>query len=676
VLAKVPVRRIDGKSSFAVLTEYITQHAAAVSHSQNVWSVKTVAGDMQGIALMNERVKDPVYHYVLSWRDGDNPSDTQAFDAVTDTLTALGMQDHQWIAGVHRNTDHVHAHVGVNRINPETLKSVYPKGDWIVLDRTCRELEIKHGWSHSLGPHSVEIGDGNTPRVVRRERNLSPDLKAVPTTRARDFSAWSGLESFQEWVGKEPAERLKRALEKPDADWQAVHKSLVIFGLEYRKSGSGAIVVDRSNPEKLHAKASHIGRFASLARMEARLGPCEPGRNIWSPERTHEQYSPTDQSTRSYRQQIEGRALRREHRQAEREALYERYMTAKTEWERTRGRTSELAWRDQRASEKERFERLRDENREVRAQIRTSTKAMNKRILYSVQAFIIATKREALRLEIHQQRTELKARHDNERPGPWREWLAQQAAANDKAAISALRGLRYRDRRRTRREVQRDIGVVTGLETPKKAILHAVRWTADSQGVNYLSNDITIFRDEGERVIFKEIGEDNIRAGLMLCCEKWANGLHISGTEEFKSRATALAIEMNIRIVDQDLKVSKRSLESQEPRRDSSFETGVRPANLVDPERLSDIYGKPLFDSAPRVGRQHIGKLLATGCNALGEAIAVIDVGRDLAVIRTSLQTATELQPKVGRFVRAQSSGLDWHFVDFQRAGPELRRGG
>ena len=672
MLAKVPVRRIDGKSSFAALTEYITRHAAAVSHSQNVWSVKTAAAEMEGIALMNERVNDSVYHYVLSWRAGENPSDAQAFDAITATLTAMKMHDHQWIGAVHRNTDHVHAHVGVNRIHPETLKSVYPKRDWIILDRVCRELELKHGWSHSPGPHSVELGDDDAPYVVRRQRNLSDEAKAVPTTRARDFSAWSGLESFQDWVGKEPAKYLKRALQKPAVDWQCVHKSLAYFGLEYRKSGSGAVVVDRDCPEKLHAKASHIGRFASLRRMEACLGPYEPVRDSPSHERTHHQDSLPDLGIKSYRQQVEGHGMRRKHRRAEREALYQKYAAAKTEWECTQGCKNALAWQQQRTSEEARFERLRAENLAARGRIKTSTVTGNKKLLHSLRVYVAATKREALRLRIRQEREDLKAAQNVGRPGAWRGWLTEQAQVGDMDARHALRGLRYRDRRDRHRESEITIGAVVGLETPRKALLDTLCWTADDRGVNYLCNGVAIFRDEGQRVVFKDMGDDNIRAGLMLCREKWAKGLHISGTDEFKSRAMALATEMNIRIVYQDLQIPKRSLEPPESLKDPLVETRARGANAVDPEQLSSQCGKPLLDCATRFGHPHTGKLVAAGCNTLGEGVVVIDAGRVLAVIHTSVRTATDLQPKVGRFVRAHSSGLQWQVVDFQRAGPDL----
>jgi hypothetical protein len=203
MLAKVPVRRAGGKSSFEALTRYISKDAAAITYSPEVWSVETAADEMEQVAS-HSRAKDPVYHYILSWRAGENPTDSQAFDAVSSTLTALRMHDNQWVAAVHRNTPNIHAHVAVNRVHPETFKAVSVFRDWLVLDRTCREIELQQGWLHDRGPYRIEIADGREPQVTRPLRELSDDAPAKPSTKARNFEAWNGQESFQSWLGSEP----------------------------------------------------------------------------------------------------------------------------------------------------------------------------------------------------------------------------------------------------------------------------------------------------------------------------------------------------------------------------------------------------------------------------------------------------------------------------------------
>src|SRR5579863_5998465 len=129
MLAKVPTRRLDGRSSFADLVRYVVNGAAAVEHSDDLGDAKSAARDMARVASLS-RAKDPVYHYVLSWREGESPTDALAFAAVRTTLSALKLHDNQWIAALHRNTKNVHAHIAANRVNLQTCKAVSVFRDW------------------------------------------------------------------------------------------------------------------------------------------------------------------------------------------------------------------------------------------------------------------------------------------------------------------------------------------------------------------------------------------------------------------------------------------------------------------------------------------------------------------------------------------------------------------
>ena len=273
MLAKVPVRRLDGGGSFADLVQYVMKDAAATTHSTEVWSLDDAPHEMEQVASYS-RAKYPAYHYVLSWSETENPTDQEAFAAVKVTLTALGMHDHQWVAATHRNTDNLHAHVAVNRVNPETYKAVSTFRDWLTLDRTCRQIEVERGWMHDSGPFRVEAGQGG-PQVVRTYREWSKDAPATPNARARNVAAWNGRDSFQEWLGKEPARCLKLALSRPDASWNDVHRVLADFNLEYRTKGSGAVIVDRTEPDTLHAKQATSAdslRAGSWRRVSGHIG--------------------------------------------------------------------------------------------------------------------------------------------------------------------------------------------------------------------------------------------------------------------------------------------------------------------------------------------------------------------------------------------------------------------
>lgn len=681
MLAKVPIKRMDGKSSFVALTDYILNHAAAVCHSEGVYSAESAGIEMDRVARRNERVKDAAYHYVLSWQSGENPTDSQAFDAVTATLTALNLAEHQWIGAVHRNTQHVHTHVAVNRVNPQTYKSVYPKGDWLALDQACRELELNQGWRHTAGPFRVEVGADSATRIVRARRDDAEVAKPAPTTKARDFAAWNGLESFQEWVGKAPADSLKHALEKPDASWHDVHESLKSFNLEYRTKGSGAVVVDRNAPERLCAKASHLGRFASFGQLVARLGtyehPRDPSMQQYDPKREHAVGSAT-----SYRGAAQIREQPQEQSRTKRSELFEKYSTERSQREAAEGPRTKQVWSRQKASEQTRIDALREENRAARNRVKSLPSHHNKRAMYSVQAFVVAAKRETLQRKLQAERRAIRTQVKSRGVGTWREWLSREATAGDESAGDVLRRIRYREQVERRIRAPRiELGTVSGAYEPTKTALKDVNWIADARGVDYRVNNVTIFRDEGRRVVFREVSDDALLAGLTLCREKWARGLCISGTDEFTTKVRALAATMRIRIADPivthplpNLTVANIEPASNvSPRAPSAFERHL--------ERLLATYGKPIVDAKLHVGRRHTGRIVAAETDTEETGIVVIDAGRELAVIRTSSDAVIRIKTHVGLWVSARAvatssepKSLAWRFVDVRGIESALER--
>lgn len=136
MIAKVPEKRNDGRSSFASLGRYlagekidretgeIVRSAEDIHLETNCLSVRTASAEMRAVADQNARVKDPVYHCILSWREGEKPTNDQVREAAMAALKSVGMEGHQYVLAVHRDSDNTHVHLMVNRVNPETYKAV------------------------------------------------------------------------------------------------------------------------------------------------------------------------------------------------------------------------------------------------------------------------------------------------------------------------------------------------------------------------------------------------------------------------------------------------------------------------------------------------------------------------------------------------------------------------
>jgi hypothetical protein len=151
MLAKIPKKHSDERSSFRLLIEYVTRaddgHASEIEAFTNCLSLDTAHAEMRAVADRSARVRDPVFHFVISWRESEQPNRAQVFEAGRAALDALGMapDEHQHVFAIHRDTDNVHLHVIVNRVNLETGRAVHPGLSYLKLDRCMRELELRQG---------------------------------------------------------------------------------------------------------------------------------------------------------------------------------------------------------------------------------------------------------------------------------------------------------------------------------------------------------------------------------------------------------------------------------------------------------------------------------------------------------------------------------------------------
>jgi hypothetical protein len=171
--------------------------------------------EMRALAQQAVRSKDPISHYVLSWRAGEQPTPTQIEEAVDLFLDELGLSAHQVFYGLHVDTAHVHLHLMINRVHPETRTLRLPnKGgrDLEAAHRAVARIEHAHGWQREEhGRYRVQVNgevrrEGSTePRKVRvpralpnrrcgRARLMALDHEAPPTAlQAHDIPAFIAI---------------------------------------------------------------------------------------------------------------------------------------------------------------------------------------------------------------------------------------------------------------------------------------------------------------------------------------------------------------------------------------------------------------------------------------------------------------------------------------------------
>ncbi len=410
---------------------------------------------------------------------------------------------------------------------------------------------------------------------------------------------------------REVAPALREALDRENTTWSDVRRVLGDFNLELREKGSGFVVVDRTD-ERLVAKASHIGRFASRERLEQRLGPFQRDsgalRRLDDPRRLeynrpvghrrrdeqrdrahHRPGSPRGERPsgsnrgesgpeREYKRDPEKRAQRREGRAEARERLYAEFRAARDGRERYAD-----AWAKQRQSERDRSAEITRQKHRDRDELR---KTMPPRVAASLAGLAAAQRREHLREDIAKERREIGERLRDQRTVSWREFVPERAHAGDEAAQSALRGLRYQDQRE-RRQAERDPDTMTGPDIaarPAEKRLRGLEFRVRLDGAvaYHDAGDILTSRDHPRRRIADRrasaVRRDD-RGGVAPCGRAMGRRGDDKRQRGFQERASHIAVELGIRVRNGDLLDHQREVLQQRPdnkRRDARFGTRGR----------------------------------------------------------------------------------------------------
>lgn len=128
---------------------------------------------MEATAALNERVSAPAYHFVVSWKEGENvPVETQK-QVARQTLERMGMTGLEAVAVGHMDTEKPHFHVLVNRIDPETGKAWSKHNDARRFSKVMHGLEKEHNFAvvkgRSKGP-VLELGRDDQAPLTEGER--------------------------------------------------------------------------------------------------------------------------------------------------------------------------------------------------------------------------------------------------------------------------------------------------------------------------------------------------------------------------------------------------------------------------------------------------------------------------------------------------------------------------
>ena len=514
MIAKLPAKRRDSKSSFKDLINYclgITGHAKdSVLHvgTKNLNSPPEKAYlEMEGLSYENVRCKNPVLHFILSWRTDESPTNEQVDEAVSIALQELDLQNCQALWALQSDTDNLHVHVAVNRISPDTFRAIKPAGGWTkkALERAARKIEISQGWEiERSGRYEV-----NSSGQILEKTESAVKLPKI-SQQARDIEAHTGAESLERHAKRELARILETA-----TSWEELHEKLASKGFEFERKGNGAVLKMGDEAVKL----SNISRSSSFSKLEQRLGKYQCRKSdviIQNQVKNSVAKSSWEEYQAERHNYLESKfsALKklRERQKHERENLYlvQKNRRAKIFSENWKGRGAELN------------------------QIR------------SIFSFASQKERLTLRERQKEEMQELRS-HFLKRFPSFRDWLSDQSR-EDLYSVYRYPGQlllspeqsRIKIPQIARNIVLRDYSARRGAGS-KVLYCRTGAYTSD-------------FSDMGKRIVLnkRNLTEESVAAALQLANQKWG-ATEITGNAEYRELCISAAVKYGLKLANPDL---------------------------------------------------------------------------------------------------------------------------
>lgn len=188
--------------------------------------------------------QDKTLHLVVSFQEDENPT-LEILQAIEEEIAkSLGMEDHQRLGVIHSNTNNLHIHIAINKVNPYTLKVINPYNDVKILQETAMKLEKKYNLK--IDNH-ISLNDKQSNKYNIHTMNCN----------------------FETWVKEKLSKQVDLMLKDEKTTFKDIKQFLAKYDLEFRERRKGFVITSKS--EKLFCKASSIHRELSKQALEKRF---------------------------------------------------------------------------------------------------------------------------------------------------------------------------------------------------------------------------------------------------------------------------------------------------------------------------------------------------------------------------------------------------------------------
>lgn len=578
-----------------------------------VTDISTASTEMNAVSARNTRCKDPAFHFVLTWPEHERPHSDLIFDAAEHAIKSLGLADHQYVLAIHVNTDNIHCHAAVNRINPDTFKSRNIEWANKTIHMAARQSEIKHGWEHDNGIYIIKIDGHNQKSIILNpDHDYTTPLPHRINKQKSELPTWHDPDNLDSWLKSIVSKALKHAIPAMSS-WYELHVWLANHGITLTDAGGGGM--------RLHATSEKTGEVIDLPASKGLRGLKRSELEIRWGKFTKEQPIPfivsdfshltrnqtaktsegigVDEANRLVNHVKLKREERRDQRAAARADLRRRF----SQYRRFIREDNVDYFNHTNEIRKERSQTLKlinEETKAARLAVR-NTRPIDTRVSLLKMAVIdLEGTRRKLEAEAIFQ-AKIQSLHATRLPPlGWREWLYEQSNLGDQAAISALRGIVYqaqRDAKRGKDNSQDLVSPEADTDEYRKQQFHklmdrllaeeknevAIRSSRNNEMRPYQVDALLVrhvgmqwyvtgngnivysdqggdhlFTDRGNRITFdrERVTDEDIRLALTHARQKFGNQISLTGADPvFTTRMARFADDMGIIILNPELQV-------------------------------------------------------------------------------------------------------------------------
>ncbi|MEP6466339.1 MAG: relaxase/mobilization nuclease domain-containing protein [Parafilimonas sp.] len=125
------------------------------------------------VRQLNPKLSKPVAHITLSFAKGEQLDNNKLSLLSEACAKELGFENNQYVAVLHKDTEHQHLHIVANRIGFDT-KTVSDSNNYQKIANFCRKTEIKYGLQQVLNPNKfLSKEQRQLPRNDERKMKLN-----------------------------------------------------------------------------------------------------------------------------------------------------------------------------------------------------------------------------------------------------------------------------------------------------------------------------------------------------------------------------------------------------------------------------------------------------------------------------------------------------------------------